>query len=406
MNILITSSSSKVLLVKQFKKVASNYPNILIYSGDTDEDSIAGKFSDKHIIMPKDNDPEFINKIIKVCYENKVEVIIPTRDEELKIYASNIKLLNKWNIQPILSSLKSIEICQNKEKFFKFCENNNIDTPKTYWDVSNIKYPAFAKPIFGKASKGVFKVNLETELPNLKENIIQEYINWREYTVDLFSDFDGNVISVVPRKRIKIVDGESHIGETENNEFIIKKSINLAKKLNLIGHNVIQCFYKKGKVKFIEVNPRFGGASNLGFESGADTPDYLIKLLKGEVLEPKIGNFTDKLKMYRHTTDVFENDSPTNKIFCIDIDGTLCTENTLYEDAQPIKKVIKKINSLYKNNTIILFTARGAASGYDWKPLTEKQLKKWKVKYHNLIMGKPYADYYIDNKAINVLNWI
>ena len=110
--------------------------------------------------------------------------------------------------------------------------------------------------------------------------------------------------------------------------------------------------------------------------------------------------------MYRHTTDVFENDSPTNKIFCIDIDGTLCTENTIYEDAQPIKKVIKKINCLYKNNTIILFTARGAASGYDWKPLTEKQLKKWKVKYHNLIMGKPYADYYIDNKAINVLNWI
>ena len=49
----------------------------------------------------------------------------------------------------------------------KPCENNNIDTPKTYWDVSNIKYPAFAKPIFGKASKGVFKVNLETELPNL-----------------------------------------------------------------------------------------------------------------------------------------------------------------------------------------------------------------------------------------------
>ena len=63
MNILITSSSSKVLLVKQFKKVASNYPNILIYSGATDEDSIAGKFSDKHIIMPKDNDPEFINNL-------------------------------------------------------------------------------------------------------------------------------------------------------------------------------------------------------------------------------------------------------------------------------------------------------------------------------------------------------
>lgn len=406
MNILITSSSSKVLLVKQFKKIASNYPDVLIYSGDTDKDSIAGKFSDKHIIMPKDNDPKFIHKVIKICYENKVEVIIPTRDEELKIYASNIKLLNKRNIQLILSSLKSIEICQNKIKFFKFCENNNIDTPKTYWDVSNIKYPAFVKPIFGKASKGVFKINLKTELPNLKENIIQEYINWKEYTVDLFSDFNKNVISVVPRKRIKIVNGESHIGETENNKFIIKKSIDLAKKLNLIGHNVIQCFYKKGKVKFIEVNPRFGGASNLSFQSGANSPKFLIDLLKNKTVTPQIGKFTKGLKMYRHNTDVFINDLVKNKIFCIDIDGTLCTEGTKYENVQPIQKVIDKINHLYEDNTIILHTARGASSGYDWRPLTEYQLKTWEVKYHNLIMGKPYADYYIDNKSINVLEWI
>lgn len=406
MNILITSSSSKVLLVKQFKKIASNYPDVLIYSGDTDKDSIAGKFSDKHIIMPKDNDPKFIHKVIRICYENKVEVIIPTRDEELKIYASNIKLLNKWNIQLILSSLKSIEICQNKIKFFKFCENNNIDTPKTYWDINNIKYPAFSKPIFGKASKGVFKINLKTELPNLKENIIQEYINWQEYTVDLFSDFNENIISVVPRKRIKIVNGESHIGETENNKFIIKKSIDLAKKLNLIGHNVIQCFYKKGKVKFIEVNPRFGGASNLSFQSGANSPKFLIDLLKNKIVTPQIGKFTKGLKMYRHNTDIFINDLVKNKIFCIDIDGTLCTEGTKYENAQPIQKVIDKINHLYVDNTIILHTARGASSGYDWRPLTEHQLKTWEVKYHNLIMGKPYADYYIDNKSINVLEWI
>ena len=110
--------------------------------------------------------------------------------------------------------------------------------------------------------------------------------------------------------------------------------------------------------------------------------------------------------MYRHSTDVFINDLIKNKIFCIDIDGTLCTEGTKYENVQPIQKVIDKINHLYENNTIILHTARGASSGYNWKPLTEKQLNQWGVKYHNLIMGKPYADYYIDNKAINVLEWI
>ena len=31
--------------------------------------------------------------------------------------------------------------------------------------------------------------------------------------------------------------------------------------------------------------------------------------------------------------------------------------------------------------------------------LFEKQLKDWGCKYHELIMGKPHADYFIDDKA-------
>ena len=67
--------------------------------------------------------------------------------------------------------------------------------------------------------------------------------------------------------------------------------------------------------------------------------------------------------MYRHSTDVFINENIINKIFCVDIDGTLCTENCKYEDSKPIKKIITKINKLYKDNTIILHTARVASSG-------------------------------------------
>ena len=31
--------------------------------------------------------------------------------------------------------------------------------------------------------------------------------------------------------------------------------------------------------------------------------------------------------------------------------------------------------------------------------LTKQQLDDWGVKYHELIMGKPHADYFIDDKA-------
>jgi len=250
---------------------------------------------------------------------------------------------------------------------------------------------------------------LEAILNNYShEFVIQELIEQKEYTVDLFSDFDSNVISVVPRERILTVAGESYHGKTFNNSAIINESIKLANALKLIGHNTIQCFYNGSTVKFIEVNPRFGGGANLGIASGHNTPGYLVKLMQGEKLESQLGNFQNECEMLRYASDLFLNTaSLKNKIFCIDIDGTICTEGEEYHLAKPIMKVINKINKLYESgNKIIFFTSRGVASGKDWSLLTKKQLAEWGVKYHELYFKKPYAHYYIDNKAADILYWV
>ena len=64
------------------------------------------------------------------------------------------------------------------------------------------------------------------------------------------------------------------------------------------------------------------------------------------------------------------------------------------------------INTLKKKgNTIIFFTARGFVSKIDQFELTQNQLKEWGVKYDKLYMGKPDADYYIDDKNDDVFGW-
>ena len=86
-----------------------------------------------------------------------------------------------------------------------------------------------------------------------------------------------------------------------------------------------------------------------------------------------------------------------------DIDGVICT-NTWgkYEEAQPIQDRIDVINDLYFNgHEIILFTARGSETGIDHRVLTELQMKRWGVKYHDLKFGKPSADLYVDDRAFN-----
>jgi capsule biosynthesis phosphatase len=96
--------------------------------------------------------------------------------------------------------------------------------------------------------------------------------------------------------------------------------------------------------------------------------------------------------------------------YVFDIDGTLCTHSAPdYDNAQPYIERIKKVNKLYdEGHTIICFTARGMGRHknnvllaiQDFYEFTSNQLKKWEVKYHYLFLGKPNADFYIDDKGI------
>jgi len=94
-------------------------------------------------------------------------------------------------------------------------------------------------------------------------------------------------------------------------------------------------------------------------------------------------------------------------IYCFDIDGTLCTRTGGdYALAEPFHDRIAVVNSLHAAGHVIkLFTARGSTTGIDWRQTTELQMQTWNVRYHELILGKPEADVFIDDKAFNADHW-
>ena len=105
------------------------------------------------------------------------------------------------------------------------------------------------------------------------------------------------------------------------------------------------------------------------------------------------------------------------KIICFDLDNVICkTKKNNYKKSKPIKKTIEFINSLYdKNYHIKIFTARYMGRNKDSITKAQKigykftllQLKKWGLKFDNLIMGKPSFDIYIDDKNLDFKkNWI
>lgn len=104
------------------------------------------------------------------------------------------------------------------------------------------------------------------------------------------------------------------------------------------------------------------------------------------------------------------------KILCFDIDGVICkTIKNNYRSSKPIKKSIETINILYNKNFYIkIFTSRFMGRSKEKKSLaikkglglTKNQLKNWKVQYHELIMGKPSYDLFVDDKNFSFKkNW-
>ena len=87
----------------------------------------------------------------------------------------------------------------------------------------------------------------------------------------------------------------------------------------------------------------------------------------------------------------------------VDIDETICfyDSDRNYPDAIPSYENIAKINKLYdEGHTITYWTARGTVTKIDWFDITEKQLKDWGCKWHNLITGvKPAYDLLICDKT-------
>tara|TARA_B100001248_G_C27154675_1_gene350660 strand:+ start:207 stop:521 length:315 start_codon:yes stop_codon:yes gene_type:complete len=95
-------------------------------------------------------------------------------------------------------------------------------------------------------------------------------------------------------------------------------------------------------------------------------------------------------------------------IIFVDIDDTICyyegddKKDLDYNKAKPYYDRIKKINEMYDcGNTIVYWTARGTKTGIKWFKTTLKQLNDWGVKFHELRMGKPNYDIFIDDKNIN-----
>lgn len=175
------------------------------------------------------------------------ELIIPTVDETLPTWAASREYMLSKGIRVMVAGPTTIQLCRDKAEFYRVCKRHGVAALPTMQD------HLIAKPRFGKGSKGIIKLD--------KSYVIQPLVSYPEYSVDYFADWDGTPLSIIPRVRMDVVDGESHAAKVIMDDTIIDACKKFGQELGLIGHNVIQGFRSDREFIFSEINPRFGGGS-------------------------------------------------------------------------------------------------------------------------------------------------
>jgi len=320
--VLFTCIGRRVSLLNSFRRAARQLKiNASFFGTDTTELSSALQLCDKGFSVKPITHPDYIKQLLSIVRTNNVKLLVPTVDLDLKLLARNKPKFAAMGCCVLVSTPEVVDICQDKRKTYRFLFKNGFDTPVTMSvrgasrtnrvGAGKINWPCFLKPWDGYASRGNAVVNNRKELlffaKRIPNPICQEFIKGTEHTCDVYVDFNMKVRCVVPRKRIEVRAGEVSKGQVIKHPAICSEAARLVETLGA-GPGVItlQLFLTNDdKVKFIEINPRFGGGVPLSIKAGANFPKWILQELLASKTNIRFDNFKDNLTMLRYDGEVW-----------------------------------------------------------------------------------------------------
>jgi len=322
--VLFTCIGRRVSLLRSFQDAARRLGlDASFYGTDTSKLSPALQLCDEAFLVEPTTHTKYVEQLRSIVQQHTVSLLVPTVDLDLGLLARHKPLFEKQGCRVLVSNPEVIDICQDKRRTFGFLTKNRFGTPATMSVRTalaadrrgELMWPCFLKRWDGSASRDNAVVHTPTEMRffarKIPNAICQEFIEGTEYTCDAYVNFDLSVRCVVPRRRIEVRSGEVSKAQVVKDREIMDQAQRVVELLGA-GPGVItlQLFVtQSGRIKFTEINPRFGGGAPLSIQAGADFPRWILQELTGR--RPRIGfdDFTDGLVMLRYDAEVWLKDT-------------------------------------------------------------------------------------------------
>ena len=270
--------------------------------------------SDRFHLVPAVEDPAFLDAVLEICRREKVEIIFPVIDDELPLFAEHRHEFAAQGIRVISNDAALVRLARDKYETYLACCRQGIPVPAT-WLAAAVSaadipgFPVVVKPRRGRGTLNVFVARDERELAffvrYVPDSIVQEFVPGQEYTIDVLTDFAGQVISVVPKARLETKAGMQVKGRVVKDARLIDYAIGVHRAFNLAPRANVQCIAREGTTALIEINPKFPASLPFTVAAGVNAPLLLVRMARGERVAPMIGEFQDGLTMLRYWRELF-----------------------------------------------------------------------------------------------------
>ncbi len=300
MKILFTSVGRRVELVQAFRKAAEElHENLTILGADIAADAPALQFCDRARLVCRIKDAQYIPQLLQICTDEAIDCLIPTIDTDLMLLAENKARFEAIGTKVLISAADKVRLCRDKNYTADYFISLGLQSPlpvnsaekyEAMLMAGEANLPAFIKPKDGSSSVDAYRVNTVDNLrlyaQKIGDYIIQPFIAGREYTIDIFCDYEGNPVYITPRERLAVRSGEVLKTRITQDDTMIAEMQTLIQDFKPCGQITVQLIRDEltGEDYYIEINPRFGGGAPLSIKAGADSAKAVLRMLRGEKL--------------------------------------------------------------------------------------------------------------------------
>ena len=318
MNICLSSAGRRVALMGAFRDALSTLtlPG-RVSAVDCSLASAAYHSADAAWTVPLCRDPEFIPRMLELCRHEAIQLVVPTIDTELPMYAKAREDFSARGVAVAVSRPEVIEISADKTGTHAWLVSHGFPTVRQASLAEVLaapdewQFPLIVKPARGSAGIGVQRVDSREALSlcatDSRDMVVQELAPGAEYTTNCYVNRAGKCLCTVPHRRLEVRAGEISKGVTRKHPGLMDLARRIAETLpGAYGAITVQAFLADDDtIRVIEINPRFGGGYPLSHAAGADFPRWLIQEALGQTVDTECTDWRDNLAMLRYDDAVF-----------------------------------------------------------------------------------------------------